>query len=96
MHAHTITERTYAASTPLKMAKVDGNNKVQTMPCERSVQRHPSRQPESPRSQSPLSKTRHNKVIRESDNTVQRVSVGVVVLMYVVLTQTAVQTPLLQ
>ena len=50
---------------------------------------------QSPRSQPPLSKTRHNKVIRESDNTVQRVSACFVVLMYVVLTQMASQTPLL-
>ena len=90
-YIHTLSLRTYTVSRVLKMAKVDGNN-TKCQSCHTTT--HITRAT-TPRSQSPLSKTRHNKVIRESDNTVQRVSACFVVLVYVVLTQKASQTPLL-
>ena len=91
-YIHTLSLRTYTFSIALKMAKVDGNNtKCQTCHTTTHITRATT-----PRSQSSLSKTRHNKTIRNSGNTVQRVSACFVVVTYVVLTQMASQTPLLQ
>ena len=98
MYAHTITERTYAAAIVLKMAKVEktAQSAIHAICHAKDPSNDTHHASQSPRSQPPLSKTRHNKVIRESDNTVQRVSACFVVLVYVVLTQMASQTPLLQ
>ena len=90
-YIHTLSLRTYAAAIVLKMAKVDGNN---TKCQECHTKTHITRAT-TPRSQSSLSKTRHNKTIRKSGNTVQRVSACFVVVTCVVLTHLASQTPLL-
>ena len=86
IYAHTITERTYAASrasgTELKMAKVEKTTQsaIHAICHAKDPSNDTHHASQSPRSQSPLSKTRHNKVIRESDNTVQRVSACFVVV----------------
>ena len=96
-YIHTLSLRTYAAAIVLKMAKVEktAQSAIHAICHAKDPSNDTHHASQSPRSQPPLSKTRHNKVIRESDNTVQRVSACFVVLVYVVLTQMASQTPLL-